>query len=104
MADRCRGKGLGKPQVYDEETKKRMKQEKKDRFDVSKMTNEEKKHFEKYGKYGFCKTVDCKTCNGTGDARNGDLCEDCMCGSCTLEKYYCGGCDYYSFDELSDKE
>lgn len=101
------GRGLGKKPLVTKKTKTERreqrridKQEKKDRFDVTKMSAEDKEHFITFGRYGFLRTKDCESCGGTGDGRNGEMCE-CMCGSCCQEKHDCGGCDYYSCDDSS---
>jgi hypothetical protein len=72
------------------------------------MTEEEKQHYLLYGKYGYVRTKDCKSCNGSGNGRGGEDCSDCICGSCTGEKHYCNACDAehdfterdYKFGEL----
>jgi hypothetical protein len=80
------------------------RQAKLDRFDVNKMTADERREFAMYGKYGVVRTKDCGDCNGTGDSKCGELCDTCMCGSCAGERHDCGGCDYYSCDNLSDSD
>lgn len=52
-------------------------------------TAEDKAHLKKYGLYGYLRTKDCTTCNGTGDHG----CEDCVCGSCGGERHDCNACD-----------
>ena len=39
----------------------------------------------------FPTTSTCKTCKHTGYVRF-SICDDCRCGGCGGEKYYCGGC------------
>lgn len=102
---------LGKPLVRKtrreiRREKEERKQAKRDRFNVEKMTAEAKQHFERFGRYGFQRTRDCPSCAGTGDAKGNEaeMCEQCMCGSCCQEKFYCGGCACYSCDESSSSD
>lgn len=57
------------------------------------MTREDIEHYRLYGKWGYLRTKDCKTCNGKGGFDNGNICDSCICGSCAGEKHDCNGCD-----------
>ncbi|KAG5184041.1 hypothetical protein JKP88DRAFT_244911 [Tribonema minus] len=75
-----------------------------DSLDVTKMTAEEKAHFEKYGLYCCLRTADCKTCGGAGEGPYASACDDCVCGGCGGEKFDCGGCSYVSEFCISSDE
>lgn len=52
-----------------------------------------------YNEEGYYRTKHCNLCGGTGilipDEKFPDCvnaCDDCMCGGCGSEKYYCNGC------------
>ncbi|KAG5188612.1 hypothetical protein JKP88DRAFT_275819 [Tribonema minus] len=54
------------------------------------------------GKYGILRSAECETCAGAGELRNGNLCDDCVCGACGQEKHYCGGCTFTGSDDSDD--
>ncbi|KAG5186336.1 hypothetical protein JKP88DRAFT_272623 [Tribonema minus] len=72
---------------------KRSTKKKSAKSERAKMTSEDLDHYRMYGKWGYKRTRDCEECMGKGEHKNGELCGNCVCGSCTGEKHHCNGCD-----------